>query len=111
LYTTAMVLRPLATRVPREIEQEIRDIMDFLGVEKAQAVRMILEMGISEWRKRTALDLLREGEVTFAKAAKLAKLDVWDFADLVRDRKVEWVTFPVGELREDAKKTAKATGE
>jgi len=46
-----------------------------------------------------------------AKAAKLAKLDIWDFVDLVRDRKIEWVTFPVGELQEDAKKAAKAEGE
>jgi len=106
-----MVLRPLATRVPREIEREIKDIMDYLGVEKAQAVRVILEIGISEWRKRTALDLLREGKVTMAKAAKLAKLDIWDFVDLVRDSKIEWVRFPVGELQEDAKKTAKAAGQ
>jgi hypothetical protein len=27
---------------------------------------MMLEIGISEWRKRTALELLREGRVTFA---------------------------------------------
>jgi len=106
-----MVLRPLATRVPKEVEQEIRDVMNFLGVEKAQAVRMILDIGISEWRKRTALDLLREGKVTFAKGAKLAKLDIWDFAELVRDRKIEWVTFPARELQEEVKKTAKATGE
>ena len=106
-----MVLRPLSTRVSREIEKEIRDVMDYVGVEKAQAVRMILEIGISEWRKKTALDLLRDGKVTMAKAAKLAKLDIWDFVDLVRDRKIEWVKFPVGELQEDMKKTAQARGE
>jgi predicted HTH domain antitoxin len=106
-----MVLRPLATRVPREVEQEIRDVMDFMGMEKAQAVRMILEIGIAEWRRKTALDLLRDGKVTVAKAAKLAKLDIWDFVDLVRDRKIEWVTFPVEELEQDVKKTAQATGE
>jgi predicted HTH domain antitoxin len=106
-----MVLRPLATRVPREVEQEIRDVMDSMGMEKAQAVRMILEIGIAEWRRKTALDLLRDGKVTVAKAAKLAKLDIWDFVDLVRDRKIEWVTFPVEELEQDVKKTAQATGE
>ena len=105
-----MTLRPLATRVPKEIEQEIRDITDLLKVEKAQAVRMILEIGISEWRKRNALELLQDGKVTFAKAAKLAKMDVWDFADLVKDRKVEWVRFPRADLHEDVSKAAKAAG-
>ena len=107
MYTLIMTLRPLATRVPKEIEREIRDIMDFLNVEKAQAVRMILEIGISEWRKGTALELLRDGKVTFVKAAKLAKMDVWDFADLVKDRKVEWVRFPATDLDEEADKAAK----
>jgi len=100
-----MTLRPLATRVPKELEREIREVMNFLHVEKAQAVRMILEIGIQEWRKRIALELLRDGKATFAKAAKLAKLDLWDFADLLRDRKIEWVKLPSGDLEKEARKT------
>lgn len=106
-----MTLRPLSTRVPKEIDREIHDVMDFVKVEKAQAVRMILEIGISEWRKKTALELLGEGKVTFTKAAKLAKLDIWDFADLVRDRKIEWVRFRTRDLENQLKRAAKAAGE
>ncbi len=102
-----MTLRPLATRVSREIEEEIREVTDYMDVEKAQAVRIILEIGISEWRKRTALDLLRDGKVTFAKAAKFAKLDLWEFADIVKDRKIEWVKIPIEELDEEVRKAAK----
>jgi len=102
-----MTLRPLATRVPKELEKEIHDVMDFLNVEKAQAVRMILEIGISEWRKKTALELLRDGKVTFTKAARLAKLDLWELADLIRDRRVKWVRASVRELEEEAKKASK----
>jgi predicted HTH domain antitoxin len=104
-----MTLRPLATRVPREIEQDIREVTDYMDVEKAQAVRIILEIGISEWRKKTALDLLRDGKVTFAKAAKFAKLDLWEFADIVKDRKIEWVKIPTGELDEEVRKATKDT--
>ena len=111
MYTSVMTLRPLATRVPKETEQEIRKVMDFLDLDKAQVVRMILEIGISEWRKKTALELLRDGKVTFAKAAKLAKLDLWDFADLIRERKVDWVKYPAEDVKEEAKKTEKAAGE
>ena len=104
-----MTLRPLATRVPMEIEREIREVTDYMDVEKAQAVRIILEIGISEWKKRTALELLRDGKVTFAKAAKFAKLDLWEFADIVRDRKVEWVKVRTGELDEEVRKAVKDT--
>jgi predicted HTH domain antitoxin len=106
-----MTLRPLATRVPKETESEIREVMDYQNMEKAEAVRMILEIGITEWRKRIAIDLLREGKVTFARAAKMAKLDVWDFADLVKERKVEWIKADSGELESEAKKAAKAIRE
>jgi len=99
-----MTLRPLATRVARELEQEMRRIMQFLRVEKAQAVRMILELGISEWRKRNALDLLQDGKVTFAKAARFAKLDLRDLADLVRDGKTEWVRFEAREIEGNGRK-------
>lgn len=110
MYTARNVtLRPLAARVSREIEQEIREVTDYMDVEKAQAVRIILEIGISEWRKRTALELLRDGKVTFAKAAKFAKLDLWEFADIVKDRKIEWVKIPTRELNEEVEKAAQAT--
>lgn len=102
-----MTLHPLATRVSREIEQEIREVTEYMDVEKAQAVRIILEIGISEWRKRTALELLRDGTVTFAKAAKFAKLDLWEFADIVRDRKIEWVKMRTGELNEEVRRALK----
>ena len=111
MYTSEMTLRPLAARVPKETEQEIREVMDFLKVDKAQAVRMMLDIGISEWRKRTALELLRESKVTFMKAAQLAKLDVWDFADLIRQRKIDWVRISERELEEEIKLAGKAQSE
>ena len=102
--------RPLATKVPMEIEKEIREVTEYMGVEKAQAVRIILEIGISEWRKKTALELLRDGKITSAKAAKLAKLDIWDFADIVRDRKIEWVKTALTDAREEAETATIDTG-
>lgn len=106
MYTTPHDPAPLATRVPKETEEELREITDFLKVEKAEAVRIILKIGIAEWKKRMALELLREGKVTFAKAAKLAGLDVWEFADTVREKRIEWVRLPVAELQEEARKAA-----
>jgi predicted HTH domain antitoxin len=93
-----------------EIEREIREVTEYMDVEKAQAVRIILEIGISEWRKSTALELLRDGKVTFTKAAEFAKVDLWDFADIVRDRKIEWVKAALTDVREEAEKATMDTG-
>lgn len=77
MYTvTALTLEPLAVRIPEETEKELLEIIQQEKLDKATVVRNLLEMGIIEWRKQTALDFLREGKVTFAKAAEIAKLSL-----------------------------------
>jgi len=103
-----LTLKPLAVRVPEEIEKEILEVVEREKLDKATAVRTILEMGIAEWRKQTALESLRDGKVTFAKAAEMAKLSLWEFADLVKQRNVEWVRYTREEIEEEIKQAAVA---
>src|SRR3989337_3441881 len=98
-----LTLKPLAVRIPEEIEKEILEAVDRMKLDKATVVRTLLEKGIEEWRKQTALELLRDGKATFAKAAEMAKLSLWEFADLVKQRGVEWVRFTPEEIEKEAK--------
>lgn len=84
-------LKPLTVRIPEKLEKEILEASKHMKLDKATVVRTLLKMGIKEWRKQTALELLRNGKVTFAKAAEIAKLSLWELADLVKQRNVEWV--------------------
>jgi antitoxin component of RelBE/YafQ-DinJ toxin-antitoxin module len=52
-----LTLKPLAVRIPEEIEKEIQEVIEREGLDKATAVRTLLELGIGEWRKQTALEL------------------------------------------------------
>lgn len=97
-----MTLKALAVRIPEEIEKEILEIADQEGLDKASVVRTLLKKGIEEWRKETALELLREGKVTFTKAAEIAKLSLWEFADLVKQSGTEWVRYSPEEVEEEA---------
>jgi len=99
----ALTLKPLAVRIPEEIEKEILKVIEREKLDKATVVRTLLEMGIVEWRKQTALELLRDGKVTFAKAAEIAKLSLWEFADLVKQRNVEWVRYTPEEIEKEVK--------
>ena len=101
-----MTLKPLAVRIPKEIEKEILEVVEREKLDKATAVRTLLEMGIVEWRKQTALELLRDGKVTFAKAAEMAKLSLWEFADLVKQRNVEWVRYTAEEIEKEFKEAS-----
>jgi len=39
-----------------------------------------------------------KGKITFTKAAEIAKLSLWEFADLAKQRNVEWVRIAPEEL-------------
>ena len=103
-----MTLKPLAVRIPEEIEKEIQEVIEREGLDKATAVRTLLELGIGEWRRQTALELLRDGKVTFAKAAEIAKLSLWEFADLVKQRNIEWVRYTPEEIDKEFKEASAA---
>jgi len=112
LYTVNwLTLKPLAVRIPEEIEKEIQEVIQREGLDKATAVRTLLELGIGEWRKQTALELLRDGKVTFAKAAEIAKLSLWEFADLVKQRNIEWVRYRPEEIEKEFKEASAAEPE
>ena len=103
-----VTLKPLAVRIPKEIEKEILEVVERAKLDKATVVRNLLELGIAEWRKQTALELLRDGKVTFAKAAEMAKLSLWEFADLVKQRNVEWVRFTPEEIEKELEEASAA---
>lgn len=103
-----MTQKPIATRIPEELEREIREVMMFEKTDKATAVRKILEIGVDEWRKRYALSLLQEGKVSFNKAAQIAKLSIWDFAELLKQRRVEWIKYTPEEIKREFEEAVKA---
>ena len=107
LYTVVVLtLKPLAVRVPAEVDKEIREIIEEEKLDKATVVRNLLEIGIAEWRKQTALEFLQKGKVTFAKAAEIAKLSLWEFADLVKQRNVEWVRLAPEDVEKEFKEAS-----
>ena len=109
MYTVnRLTLKPLAVRVPAEVEKEICEIVDEEKLDKATVVRNLLELGLAEWRIQTSLELLQKGKVTFAKAAEMTRVSLWEFADLVKQRNVEWVRYTPEEVENDLKKASTA---
>jgi predicted HTH domain antitoxin len=101
-----LTLKPLAVRVPAALEKEILEIIKKEKLDKATVVRNLLETGIIQWRKQTAIELLQEGKATFAKAADVAKVSLWEFADLVKQHNIEWVRFTTEDLEQEFKEAS-----
>lgn len=103
-----MTLKPLAVRIPAEVEKEIREIIKEENLDKATVVRNLLKTGIAEWRKQTALELLQKGKVTFTKAAEIARLSLWEFTDLAKQSNVEWVRLAPEDIEKEFKEASAA---
>ena len=82
----------ISTRVPDDLEAELEEYLESERLDRSTAVRKLLSEGLDEWRRERALDRFADGEVSFAKAAELADLSVWEFARLVEESDRPWVS-------------------
>ena len=81
----------ISARVPDELEAELDAYLEDENLDRSTAVRKFLTEGLEEWRREQALDRLAAGKVTFSRAAELAGMSVWDFAQLAREHDITWV--------------------
>jgi len=85
----------VSARIPRDMERDVEQLMREEHLEKSAAIRKLLHMGLDRYRQERALRLLAEGKVTLSRAAEIARISLWEFADLVRARKIAWVADDV----------------
>ncbi|MFB6362079.1 MAG: UPF0175 family protein [Halobacteriales archaeon] len=81
----------ISARVPDELEAELEAYLEDEHLDRSTAIRKLLAQGLAAWRRDRALERLAEGSVSFTRAAELADMNVWDFAQLAADRDITWV--------------------
>ncbi len=92
VYIVNMVISTVSVRVPEEIKQDLKHFeQDEKLTQISEAARKLLLLGLETWRKEKALTLLQQGKVTFSKAAQIAKMNVWEFSELVKEKKITWI--------------------
>lgn len=81
----------VSARLPEALEEELEDYMEEEQLDRSVALRKLLSDSLEDWKQRKALELLEEGKVTLTRAAEMADMTIWEFADMVREEKVTWV--------------------
>jgi predicted HTH domain antitoxin len=89
----------VSARVPDEVEAELEAYLEAEKLDRSTAIRKLLAEGLEQWRREQALERLESGSITFSRAAEIAGMSVWDFAQLADERDVTWVDDE--HLRED----------
>lgn len=82
----------ISARVPDELEAELEAYLEDENLDRSTAVRKLLTEALGDWRRERALDQLARGQVTLARAAEIAEMQVWDFAQLARKHDIIWVS-------------------
>ena len=92
----------ISIRVPELIRKEVDEFTcDEKLSQISESVRKLLLIGLQKWREEKAIERLQRGDITFNKAAELARMDVWSFADLLNKSDVVWIRMSSEEMRKD----------
>lgn len=81
----------VSARIPEDVFKELESFMKEESLKKSASIRKLLAEGLQHWKERQALKSLEEAKVSFLKAAQMAGLSAWDFADLVREKGIVWI--------------------
>lgn len=82
----------VSVKVPKEIEKELEEYMREEKVDLNVAVKKLFLERLDEWKIEHAVKMLESGRVSFGKAAEIAGKNVWDFARILEEKKVNWVS-------------------
>ena len=91
----------VSARIPEDLEKELERFVEKEEVDRSIAVRKLLSSGLQKWKEETALRMLEEGKASFSKAAKIAGMDLWGFAEKVRASRITWVHIKPEDLRKE----------
>jgi len=94
-----MIEKTVSVRIPRELDEDIKWVMHAEGIDSSSVVRKIIDLGIKEWKRERALELLRRGNVTIMKAASLAGVSIYEMLKLVKERDIAWVAFDEDDIK------------
>lgn len=96
-------MRVITTRIEDDCFEDLKVIEKDEQTEKAEVIRRLLSAAIKDWKRRKALDLLKERKVTIRRAAALADVSYTEMLDLMSKADID-VGYSVKDLRKDLEK-------
>jgi len=94
--------KTITTRLPDEYVNGLGKIAKIEKIDTSGVIRKLLAKAIEEWKKDYAIEMYKKGEFSFGQAAKFAEISVWDFPNLLKEKKIP-LNFDLEELESDLK--------
>src|SRR3989338_8548801 len=93
----------LSLRMPKEMEDDIQNLISYEKTEKSVVVRQALRIGMEEMKKRVAIEMFASGKVTLGEASAMAGISAGEMMELLACRGID-----SGITTSDMKKSLKA---
>ena len=94
--------KTITTRLPDEYVKGIDKIGKIEKIDTSGVIRKLLVKAIEEWKKDYAIEMYKKGKFSFGEAAKFAEISVWDFPNLLKEKKIT-LNLDLDELESDLK--------
>ena len=78
----------IATRVDRELLEQIEQIEKEVRADRSEVIRRLLDEGVKQYQTKKAIELLRDGKVTVSRAAEIAGVSIWDMLEIMHMKKI-----------------------
>lgn len=93
-------MQVITARVPDEVFKEIKEMEEAEHIDRAEAARRLLSIGIKEVKRRNALELLREHRITYRKAAEMMGVTMYELLDLMEKEGID-IGYSLSDLEKD----------
>lgn len=93
-------MQVITTRVPDEMFERITELEESEKIDRAEATRKLLFIGIKKMKKEKAIKLLREYKITYRKAAEMMGVAIYELLDIMEKEGIE-VGYSMRDLEKD----------
>ena len=80
--------RVITTRISRDLDKDLANVAKTEYLDKSTVIRRLLTKALEEWKKEQAIQLYKENKFSAEQSAKFANISLWEFFDLLKEKKV-----------------------
>jgi predicted HTH domain antitoxin len=93
-------MKTVTTRIPEDEAEVLAELEAELGADRSEVLRRLIREGLEDWRRETALEGLREHELTVRKAAELADVSYAEMVSIAAAEGID-VGYTSADLQRD----------
>ncbi|MBS3171034.1 UPF0175 family protein [Candidatus Woesearchaeota archaeon] len=90
----------ITTRFPKDMDKDLSIVAKTEDLDKSTTIRRLLAEALIQWKKDYAIKMYKEGKFSTGQAAKFANVSIWEFFDLLKERKIP-LNYDMEELERD----------